>query len=88
MERILIKLIVAIAIGLIIGVAGSFEFKYYSMRPKEDISKKYYETHKDERYSHFIKEIEFNTNKRNAIFLTVASVVSIILLIPELKDKE
>jgi hypothetical protein len=42
MKRILIKLIIAIAIRLIIGVAGSFEIRYYitgNSNTKKEVNK-------------------------------------------------
>lgn len=88
MKRIVVKLFIAIAIGIIIGVGSSFEFKLYQKepgKPNQEISWKL-SKHEKFRSPFYVRNITFNPNKRNSIGLAVAALASIILLYPETKS--
>jgi len=99
MKRIIVKLIIALCFGIIVGeVVGMntrhFSYYYeYNSGDKKEISKSTYEKYLNTSESDYVTKKEplkdDSFNKRNFLFwgsLTF-SVLSIILLFPELRNK-
>jgi hypothetical protein len=97
MKKVVVKVVVAIAVGVIAGQIAGYKFqneKYFAFNyesgDKIEISEIEYDSKSSEigdiEVRDYTKETSFNTQQFYTILLCVSSGITILLLIPELRE--